>query len=33
MPREAIKMGAAEIVVALPDISRQLLAGRPKRAA
>jgi len=33
MPREAVKMGAAEIVIALPDIAQRLLAGRPKRAA
>ena len=33
MPREAAKIGAAEIVVALHDVARKLLSERPKRAA
>jgi len=32
MPREAVKIGAAETVVALDDVARRILEGRPRRA-
>ena len=33
MPREAVKICAAETVVALGDVARRILEGRPRWAA